>query len=92
MVKVAVFPAAGKIGSSIYMNLFNLVPAEDLLLISRSPEKTPARLVEAGVQTRKAEYNDTKSLEHAFDHVSCLILISYPSIENDHRFEVHLYP
>ena len=92
MVKVAVFPAAGKIGSSIYMSLFKLIPPEDLLLISRSPEKIPARLVKAGVQTRKADYNDTKSLEHTFDHVSCLILISYPSIENDHRFEVCLYP
>ena len=91
MVKVAVFPAAGKIGSSIYMNLFDLVPPEDLLLISRSPEKIHPRLVTAGVQTRKADYNDTKSLDHAFDDISCLILISYPSIENDHRFEVRLY-
>ena len=90
MAKVAVFPAAGKIGSSIYTNLFDLVPPEDLLLISRSPEKVPAHFIEAGVQTRKADYNDANSLEHAFDHVSCLILISYPSIENDHRFEVRL--
>ena len=90
MAKIAVFPAAGKIGSSIYVNLFSLVPPEDLLLISRSPEKIPARLVKAGVQTRKADYDDATSLEHAFDDVSCLILISYPSIEDDHRFKVRL--
>ena len=91
MVKVAVFPAAGKFGSSIYINLFDLVPPEDLILFSRSPDNIPARLVEAGVQTRKADYNDTTSLEHAFDDVSCLILIPYPSVENGHRFEVPSY-
>ena len=58
------------------MNLFNLIPPEDLLLISRSPEEIPTRLVKAGVQTRKADYNDTPSLEHAFNDVSCLVLIS----------------
>ena len=90
MAIVAVFPAAGKIGSSIYMSLFDLVSPEDLLLISRSPEKIPHRLIKASVQTRKADYDDTESLEHAFDHVSCLVLISYPSIENEHRFKVCL--
>ena len=34
--KVGVFPAAGKIGSSIYLNLFKLIPPEDFLLVSRS--------------------------------------------------------
>ncbi|KAF6219648.1 hypothetical protein HO133_004117 [Letharia lupina] len=89
MAKVAVFPASGKIGSSIYTHLFKLLPPKELLLISRYPEKIPSHMVEAGVCTRKADYNDTDSLEHAFDGVACLILISYPSIESDHRFKVH---
>lgn len=90
MAKVAVFPASGKIGSSIYTHLFKLLPPKELLLISRYPEKIPSHMVEAGVCTRKADYNDTDSLEHAFDGVACLILISYPSIESDHRFKVYV--
>lgn len=89
MTKVAVFPASGKIGSSIYTNLFKLLSPNDLLLISRHPDKIPTHFVEAGVETRKADYNHADSLEHAFDGVSCLIMISYPSIESDHRFKVH---
>lgn len=88
MAKVAVFPASGKIGSSISTHLVKLLPPKDLLLISRYPEKIPSHMVQAGVVTRKADYNDANSLEHVFDGVICLILISYPSIENDHRFKV----
>ena len=88
MAKVAVFPASGKIGSSIYTHLFKLLPPKDLLLISRYPEKTPSHIIQAGVLTRKADYNEANSLEHVFDGVACLILISYPSIESDHRFNV----
>lgn len=90
MDKIAVFPAAGKIGSSIYANLYELLPAKDLILISRHPEKIPPHMVKAGVATRKADYNDADSLDHVFESVSCLVLISYPSIESDHRFKVCL--
>lgn len=90
MTKVAVFPASGKIGSSIYTNLFKLLSPNGLLLISRHPDKIPTHFVETGVETRKADYNHADSLEHAFDGVSCLIMISYPSIESDHRFKVCL--
>lgn len=88
MTKVAVFPASGKIGSSIYTNLSKLMSPNDLLLVSRYPEKIPDNFVQAGVKRRKADYNDAESLEHVLDGVSCLILISYPSIEYDHRFRV----
>ena len=90
MAKVAVFPAAGKIGASIYTHLSELIPSKNLLLISRYPEKIPSRLVEAGVATRKADYNDADSLDRVFEGVSCLVLISYPSIESDYRFRVGL--
>lgn len=97
MARVAVFPASGKIGSSISTHLFKLLPPKELLLISRYPEKIPSHMVQAGVATRKADYNNADTLDHVFDDVSCLILISYPSIESDHRFKVRvsgqfLYP
>ena len=90
MTKVAIFPASGRLGSSIYTHLFRLLPAKELLLISRNPEKTPSHIVQAGVVTRKADSDDSGSLKHCFDGVSCLVLISYPSIETEHRFDVCL--
>ena len=89
MTKVAIFPASGRLGSSIYTHLFRLLPAKELLLISRSPEKIPSHIAQAGV-TRKADFDDSGSLEHCFDGVTCLVLISYPSIETEHRFDVCL--
>lgn len=55
MAKVAVFPASGKI---------RRLPSTELLLISRHPGKTPPYTVQAGVLTRKADYNDADWLEH----------------------------
>ncbi len=91
MARVAVFPASGKIGSSIYTHLFKLLPPKELVLVSRHPEKTPYHMVQAGVATRKADYSNPDSLNHVFDGVSCLILISYPSIESDHRLKAYMY-
>lgn len=59
-------------------------------MISRSPEKIPSHITQAGVVTRKADFDDSGSLEHCFDGASCLVLISYPSIETEHRFDVCL--
>ena len=91
MLKVAVFPASGKLGSSIYTTLFNLLSPNNLLLISRHPSKFPAHITDAGVEMRRADYDRADSLTHIFDGVSCLVLISYPSIETEHRFEVRLH-
>ena len=59
-----------------------------LIFISRSPDKVPPELVSAGVTVRKADYDLPETLEHVFDGVSYLLLVSYPSIEFEHRFEV----
>jgi len=88
MSKIAVFPASGKLASSTYNHLFEIINPAHLILISRYPEKTPAEYTEAGVITRKADYNEPKSLDRVFDDVSSLLLVSYPSIESEHRFEV----
>ena len=89
MGKLAIFPASGKLGTSIYAHLFELMqdPA-DMILISRYPEKTPSKYVEAGVKTRKADYDSPESLDGVFDDVSHLVLVSYPSMEDEHRIEV----
>ncbi|KAL2051421.1 hypothetical protein ABVK25_008288 [Lepraria finkii] len=79
MGRLAIFPAPGKLATSIRAHLFNFVkdPA-DLILISRFPKKTPSTYLEAGVKTRKADYDSPESLEGVLDDISCLLLISYP--------------
>ena len=88
MTKTAVFPASGTLGTAIYTNLSKLLDPKNLLLISRRPKNTPSHFLEAGVTTGKADYNDPESFHAAFDGVSTLVLISYPSIEIGHRFRV----
>ncbi len=78
MDKIAIFPAAGKLGTSIYTHLSRLVDPKRLMLISRHPEKVPKYLLDAGVQTRQANYNESESLDRVFDDTSTLVLISYP--------------
>jgi hypothetical protein len=45
----------------------------------------------AGAIVRKADYDDDKALEHAFDDVETLFLISYASVEVEHRAEVSIW-
>ena len=90
MAKIAIFPASGALGTRIYIHLFKLLDPKNLLLISRHPENTPSHLLDAGVTTRKADYNATESFQVVFDDVSIFVLISYPSIEIEHRFDVTL--
>lgn len=89
MSKVAIFPASGALGSSIYTHLLSMIDPKSVILISRHPEKVPPKYLEAGVTTRKADYDSPETLDHVFDDVSCLILVSYPSIQYEHRFEVY---
>ncbi len=90
MRKLAVFPASGSLGSSIITHLLNKINPANITLIVRHPEKIPQEYLAAGVTVRKADYNSSDTLEHVFDGVSCLFLISYPSIEHEHRLQASL--
>ncbi|KAG7006617.1 hypothetical protein G7Y79_00013g033890 [Physcia stellaris] len=90
MSKIGVFPASGKLGTSIYTHLLTLVDPGNVILILRDPSKVPAKYTQAGVTARKADYSSPETLENAFDGVSHLVLVSYPSIENEYRFEANL--
>ncbi|KAI9737365.1 MAG: hypothetical protein M1834_009519 [Cirrosporium novae-zelandiae] len=87
--KLAIFPAAGGLGTSTSTHLLKLVDPSQIILIARYPEKIPAHVKDTGVTIRKADYDHAETLEHAFDGVWCLNLISYPSIQNEHRAMVH---
>ncbi|KAK4935230.1 hypothetical protein LTR10_023692 [Elasticomyces elasticus] len=87
--KVAIFPAAGKLGTSVYQHITKVLPPEQIILITRHPDKIPHDLVKVGVEVRKADYNAPESFKDVFDSVSYMFLISYPSIEIEHRFQAH---
>lgn len=87
MSRIGVFPAAGGLGSSIVKHLLNLVPASQLVLIARKPESL-SKEAAAGATVRYADYDDPSTLDHAFDGVDVLMLISYASFEIEHRFNV----
>ncbi|KIW12058.1 hypothetical protein PV08_09332 [Exophiala spinifera] len=89
MKKLAVFPASGKLGSATYQTLSKLLPPQQLVLISRHPEKVPEDLIKAGIETRKADYDAPETLKNVFDGISYLLLVSYPSIQIEHRFRAH---
>ncbi|KAJ5101362.1 hypothetical protein NUU61_003584 [Penicillium alfredii] len=86
--KIGVFPASGGLGSSIVDHLLKLVPAAQLILIVRHPEKL-ADLSKAGATVRRADYDEPSTLDHAFDGVDTLMLISYASFEIEHRVQAH---
>lgn len=84
---VAIFPAAGGLGGATYTALLKLIDPKDVLLISRNPDKLQQEH-KAGATVRKADFDDPESLRGVFEGVKTLNLISYPSIEHEHRFEV----
>lgn len=84
---VGVFPAAGGIGGSTVKHLLSRLRPSNLVFIARSPEKFKS-LPFADAVLRRADYDDDESLQHAFDGVDTLFLISYASVEHEHRSEV----
>lgn len=84
---IGVFPASGALGTSIVTNLAKQVPATNLILVARHPAKLAA-LHQSGATVRQADYDEPASLDHAFDGVDVLMLISYASFEIEHRIEV----
>jgi len=84
---VAVFPASGGLGTATVDGLLKQLRPSDLTLISRHPEQH-APLATRGVTTRKADFDDAGSFKGMFAGVKVLNLISYPSIQDEHRFEV----
>lgn len=85
--KVGIFPAAGGLGTSILTHILALVPASDLILITRKPENLTSAS-QAGAVVRYADYDDPATLEHVFDGIDVLMLISYASFEIQYRIEV----
>ncbi|KAL5336001.1 hypothetical protein BJX70DRAFT_373868 [Aspergillus crustosus] len=88
MSRIAVFPAAGGLGSSIIKHLLTLVPASQLTLVARKPDAL-ADAADAGATTRFADYDEPSSLSGVFEGVDVLVLISYASFEIEYRVAAH---
>lgn len=85
--RTGIFPASGGLGGSTLAHLLSSVDPHTVTLIARQPEKL-AKQAEQGATVRKADYDDESSLQHVFDGIDVLFLISYPSIQHEHRFKV----
>jgi uncharacterized protein YbjT (DUF2867 family) len=85
---IAIFPASGGIGGGTYRHLLSLVDAKDVILVARNTKNIPQRYTDAGVVVRYGDYDKLETLNHAFDGARYLNLISYASIEHEHRFKV----
>ncbi|CAN9394118.1 unnamed protein product [Alternaria alternata] len=88
---IAIFPASGGIGGSTYRHLLNIVDPRKVILVARSPGKIPETYTNAGAISRYGDYDKLETLDHAFDGARCLNLISYASIEHEHRTKVQKY-
>ncbi|CRL23078.1 NAD(P)-binding domain [Penicillium camemberti] len=86
--KLGIFPASGGLGGSTLRHLLDQVPPNEVVLIARSPEKLSKEKA-AGAIIRKADYDNTQTLDQSFEGISSLNLISYASIQNEYRFKVH---
>ncbi|KAI5200876.1 hypothetical protein AUEXF2481DRAFT_2104 [Aureobasidium subglaciale EXF-2481] len=87
--KTAIFPASGGLGGSTSKHLLDNLAATEIVLIARNPQKISQNWIDAGIETRYADYDKEDSLKNVFVGVKHLNLISYASIEHEHRFEVH---
>lgn len=92
--KLAIFPASGGLGGSTLTHLLSDTSDLDLdpssvVLIARSPDRL-ASYAEKGVEVRQADYDRPETLKGVFEGVKTLNLISYASIQWEHRFKVSL--
>ena len=86
MGKIIVTGASGQFGGAAARMLLEQVPAEDLVLLSRTPESL-AELVEAGAQVRRADFDDPASLRPAMEGGERMLLIS--TVRVGSRVEQH---
>jgi len=72
---IAITAATGQLGRLIVEDVLKRVPAEQLVLVVRSPEKA-AEFADRGVEVRKAAYDDKDALAGALAGVEKVLLIS----------------
>lgn len=85
--KILVTGATGKLGSKIVESLLKLVPASDLVVSVRNPEKAEA-LHNRGVEVRQGDFDYPETLDKAFKGIDRLLIISADG-DNEKRIQQH---
>lgn len=85
--KVLIIGASGKLGKKAAEYLLDFLPAKQIVLTSRTPEKLTT-FQEQGVAVKYADYNDKKSLDEALIGIDRVLLIS-SSGDSGNRVEQH---
>ncbi|MEC0331323.1 SDR family oxidoreductase [Paenibacillus macerans] len=85
--KILVTGATGKLGTKVVETLLKSVPASDLAVSVRNPEKAEG-LKARGVEVRQGDFDRPETLETAFKGVERLLLISADG-DNETRIRQH---
>lgn len=85
--KLLVTGATGKLGSKIVETLLKTVPADQLAVSVRNPEKAEG-LKERGVEVRQGDFDHPESLDIAFAGIDRLLIISADG-DNETRIIQH---
>ncbi len=92
MPRIVITGAAGEIGSAVAKNILSVLSPSSLILAVHSPDNAPKWIKNSGATIRKVDYADPLVLDHAFKGANVVLLVSYPSIQHQERFQVSLLP
>jgi NAD(P)H dehydrogenase (quinone) len=87
MMKILVTGATGKLGSKVVESLLKTIPASELAVSVRNPEKAES-LRARGVEVRQGDFDHPESLENAFTGIDRLLIISADG-DNETRIHQH---
>lgn len=85
--KIAITGATGQFGSLVIENLLRSVPASDLIVSVRNPEKA-SHLKARGVDVRYGDFDKPETLDTAFAGVNRLLIVSADG-DNETRIRQH---
>ena len=85
---IVITGATGELGSLVVQHLLKKVPASQIIVSVRQPEKASA-LAEQGIEVRQGDYDDPASLQKAFAGAEKLLIISSPSFDDTARIRQH---
>lgn len=85
---IVVTGATGQLGSLVVQHLLEKVPARDIAVCVRSPQKATT-LAERGLDVRYGDYERQESLLNAFAGASRLLIISHPGHDQIERIRLH---
>jgi NAD(P)H dehydrogenase (quinone) len=85
--KYLVTGATGKLGTMVVNHLLKHIPASELAVSVREPDKAN-QLKELGVDVRKGDFQDITSMEKAFSGIDKVLMISIDG-DNETRIRLH---